>query len=109
VISKRITYCGKSATIACDARCDKAWGRNSRPRVRRLPDGGKDFDAPYAADEDLGTAPEDPGTYEGGEGKPLEPEARLNRWCCRECERCWMSPPGRPDATPELPVFLRGG
>ena len=101
MITKRILFMGQNATIACDARCDKAWGRQTR---KFLPDGLP------AADDDLGEAPADPGTREGlGSldecAKPTRPSTRLNRWCARECERCWISPPGHPNATPALPTF----
>lgn len=40
MITKTITFCGQKATHACDGRCDKAWGHNSRPTVpaRKGPD-----------------------------------------------------------------------
>lgn len=41
----------------------------------------------YLADDELGTAPIDPGTIEGEDSKPILPSERLNKWCCRECER----------------------
>ena len=68
---KDIIYFGKSARVECDGNCKKAWGINSRP------------DKP---DDELGAAPEDPGTYEGGHAKPKEGE-EMNKWCIRECER----------------------
>ncbi|KVP75326.1 hypothetical protein WJ93_07880 [Burkholderia ubonensis] len=43
-------------------------------------------DVAYKADGELGEAPADPGTYEGGDAKPANP-AGMNRWCSRECER----------------------
>jgi hypothetical protein len=33
MITKTITFCGQKATHACDGRCDKAWGHNSRLAV----------------------------------------------------------------------------
>ena len=104
MIVKRITFFGKPATHACDGKCGKAWGVNSRPRaaVSENPD-----DFAYVADRELGTAPVDPGTYEGGHAKPVNatgPE-HINKWCVRECERSWLSPIGNPDAVPELPDF----
>jgi hypothetical protein len=41
----------------------------------------------FLADDELGMAPIDPGTYEGGHGKPENKNERLNKWCARECER----------------------
>lgn len=88
VILKRITFMGIPAAVACDARCDKAWGRSSRPR-QQLSDDEDDFE--WLGDDELGTAPADPGTCEGSDSKPALPV--LNRWCVRECERCAMTPP----------------
>lgn len=34
MIARAITYFGKPCIIACDSRCDKAWGLNGRPRKR---------------------------------------------------------------------------
>ena len=84
MIAKAITFFGRPCVLACDARCDKAWGINGRPRafLSKDPD-----DYAYLADGELGSAPADPGTYEGGHAKPLTAEARLNKWCARECER----------------------
>lgn len=85
MIAKAIIYFGQPCVVACDARCDKAWGINSRPRVEFDPDDPDDH-AMYA-DGELGAAPSDPGTYEGGQGKPQSKAERLNKWCVRECER----------------------
>lgn len=83
MIAKAITYFGKPCAVACDAQCSKAWGINSRPRINF--DDNDDF--AYYADHELGIAPADPDTYEGGQGKPEHPDERLNKWCVRECER----------------------
>lgn len=82
-----ITYFGQPRRVVCDRKCTKAWGMNSRPTVP-LSDDPDDF--AFLADAELGDAPDDPGTYEGGHGKPLFPE-RHNKWCVRECERSVMS------------------
>lgn len=83
MIAKAILYFGKPRCVTCDAKCNKAWGINSRPRVRF----DEDDDYAFLADGELGEAPDDLGTYEGMDGKPLAPEMRLNKWCVRECER----------------------
>jgi hypothetical protein len=70
--------------LACDARCNKAWGINNRPRVSLSED---DEDFAFLSDTELGVAPFDPGTYEGGHAKPITTSDRLNKWCYRECER----------------------
>jgi hypothetical protein len=64
-------------------------------------------DYAYLADDELDEAPVDPGTYEGNHAKPIDAKGPddINKWCVRECERGWMSPPGRPDAVPDLPDF----
>lgn len=110
MIVKRLSFFGQSTTHACDGRCDKAWGINSRPsvpsRAERLAQENPD-DYAFLADDELGTAPIDPGTYEGGNAKPRGARGPddINKWCVRECERAWMSPRGQPDAAPELPDF----
>jgi len=81
ILTTDIIYFGKKVKVTCDNKCEKAWGFNSRPR-KELKDG---FD--YLTDAELGDAPIDPGTYEGGYGKPMHPE-KHNKWCVRECERC---------------------
>lgn len=87
MIYRNITYFGKPAVVACDAQCSKAWGNNSRPRIEF--DDGDDF--VYLADDELGDAPVDPGTYEGGFGKPTSSDEWLNKWCARECERSCLA------------------
>ena len=103
MITKRITYFGQPATHACDGRCDKAWGRQNRPRV------GPPNDWAYRADYELGSPPTDPDAYgfEGGDSKPVNVTGTddVNKWCVRECERAWLSAPGMPDSPPELPDF----
>lgn len=96
-----VTYFGQHARVACDGNCSKAWGINSRPR-HRTPGGGED-DYVYCADSELGEAPADPGTYEGGHAKPASSAEFPNRWCVRECERCAISKPGAWRQLPELP------
>lgn len=92
VIAKSITYFGKPHLLMCDACCSKAWGINSRPKVS-LSDDPDDY--AFLADGELGEAPPDPGTYEGGQAKPIKEEGRLNKWCARECERSVMAPQGK--------------
>jgi hypothetical protein len=87
-----IQYFGQPCKIACDRNCAKAWGLNNRPK-ERLSSNPDDF--AFLADSELGEAPADPGTYEGGHAKPLSPDGFPNKWCVRECERCAMSKPGQ--------------
>jgi|GEM_PF-1080016 hypothetical protein len=114
-MEKEIIYCGQKHKVCCDQRCNKAWGMNSRPRVYAelgekvfgmgfggghiYPDNFDEMkdidDYTYLADHELGKAPKDPGTYEGGYAKPIIKSERMNKWCTRECERCVMSDPGK--------------
>ena len=91
VIGRAILYFGKPLILACDARCFKAWGINSRPRVQiNVAD---EDDYALLADGELGAAPLDPGTYEGECAKPTMPHMTgdlMNKWCARECERSRM-------------------
>lgn len=61
----------------------------------------------YLADEELGDAPDDPGTYEGGHAKPTCEEEKMNKWCVRECERCAMSGRGKVNEPLTLPDFSK--
>ena len=69
---KIITYFGQQAKVACDGNCKKAWGMNSRPLAngRTYEDEYDGEELDYAADDELGEAPDDPGTYEGSDAKP---------------------------------------
>lgn len=71
----------------CDLKCEKAWGICGRPRIMHDEDDEDDYS--YLADHEVGEAPENPGTYEGGHGKPFRPR-EPNKWCVRECERSEM-------------------
>jgi hypothetical protein len=93
-MEKFITYFGQKAKIVCDEKCHKAWGSNTRPKIQLSDD---EDDYAYLADDELGVAPVDPKTYEGGEGKPAFKTLIGNKWCVRECERCNMSRPGEYD------------
>lgn len=101
MIEKKIVYCGQKAKIACDGKCEKAWGINSRPIVQLDEDNEDDY--AYLSDDELGLAPINPGTYEGGHAKPVKYYDRMNKWCCRECERCSMSKPNEFDK----PIVLK--
>jgi len=110
MITKRLRFAGQEATHACDGRCDKAWGINSRPSIPSRADrqsAPDPDDYAFLADDELGSAPVNPGTYEGGHGKPVGAKVPgdINKWCVRACERAWMSPPGNPDASPDLPDY----
>ena len=86
VLAKPIRFFDDLVVLACDGNCDKAWGNNGRPKVS-LSDDPDDYY--FVPDGELGKAPIDPGTYEGGDGKPRSRVHgdRQNKWCARECER----------------------
>jgi hypothetical protein len=100
MIAKQVLYFRHELVLVCDARCDKAWGINGRPRVQLSATDEDDY--AFLADGELGEAPVDSGTAEGSHRKPRTPEERLNKWCCRECERSRMVKPGEDF---ELPDF----
>lgn len=106
MIAKPIIYFGKELVLTCDAMCWKAWGINNRPQVQ-LSEDPDDFE--YLADDELGEAPTDPGTYEGMDmqGKPTRPTERLNKWCARECERSVKVEPGKEYGLPSFVQRLR--
>ena len=81
MLQKEIKWFRDQCIFACDGKCHKAWGINNRPK-RQLSEDEDDYE--YLSDNELGEAPENPGTYEGGQGK--NPKS-LNKWCARECER----------------------
>ena len=85
MICREIQLGSGKCTLACDAKCHKAWGINSRHRITF--DEKDEDDYAFLSDGELGRAPEDPGTYEGGQAKPRTVKERLNKWCYRECER----------------------
>jgi hypothetical protein len=87
--AKQITYFGQLAFVDCDRQCHKAWGSNTRPKQSPKPN--PKHIAEYLSDDELGMAPSDPKTYEGGQGKPKSPREFPNKWCVRECERCVMA------------------
>ena len=99
-----ITYCGQPAKVKCDEKCNKAWGVSQRPR-QQLSDNPDDY--VMFSDDELGEAPENPGTYEGGHGKPRPGDYKPNKWCVRQCERCAMSSPGKSHLPLEIPDFTK--
>jgi hypothetical protein len=86
-----ITWFGRPCLAICDHKCEKAWGHNGRRATAGQSDAAvieyDDMDDVVdLADSEVGIAPEDPGTYEGGDAKPMHPR-KHNKWCVRECER----------------------
>lgn len=97
-----VPYFGRAMRVICDRNCNKAWGINSRPSIH-LSDDPDDY--AFLADGELGDAPVDPGTYEGGQAKPLTPDDFPTKWCVRECERCEKTGPMEYEKPLELPDF----
>ncbi len=85
-----IKYLGQNAKATCDRNCGKAWGINKRAK-RQLSEDTDNY--VYLTDDELGDAPINPGTYEGGFPKPLDPDEFPQKWCVRECERCVITTP----------------
>lgn len=85
MLLKQVVSFGQPMAVACDGKCSKAWGISTRPKEQLSED---EDDVVWFSDEELGEAPDDPGTYEGDHAKPRAPSDRMNKWCVRECERC---------------------
>ena len=98
VYVKPILWFDRYVVLACDGNCGKAWGINSRPKVEFDPD--EPDDVAWLADGELGDAPAEPGTWEGGHGKPSNPDG-MNKWCARECERSGIFEPCKPVSLPD--------
>lgn len=89
VYGKVINWFDHMCTLVCDGQCDLAFGINNRPKIFLSENNPDDYI--FLSDEELKnknlSAPLNPGTYEGGECKPIMPNAKFNKWCARECER----------------------
>lgn len=102
MISKHIIWFERPAVLACDGRCDKAFGINGRPRTQLTSDPD---DYIYRSDDEIGLAPPPGETATLSEGSDMKPSAmplqdgeRMNKWCARECERSTLA---------ELPDMVR--
>lgn len=105
-MEKIVTFAGQPMRIACDERCDKAWGIDSRPEIQLDPD-DPEGSLYWLSDDELETAPEDPGTIEGFDAKPANKEEMGNKWCARHCERCACSDYGKSHLPVTLPDFSK--
>lgn len=104
MLTTKIVWFGRDCLIACDHRCEKAWGINGRRHFEGVMiDFDGEDDVVYLADSEVGEAPDDPGTYEGGHGKPDHPQ-RHNKWCARECERSSIIEQGKEITYPDYSV-----
>lgn len=87
ITRKKIKYFGNDCYLYCDGKCYKACGLVSRPRIKV---GDKEY---WVSDSEFDYAPENPETYEGGDGKPMINSGRdMNKWCARCCERSCIVP-----------------
>lgn len=100
MIAKAIVYFDSPCIVACDAKCHKAWGKTNRPCT--VPDPEEPDHFIWLADDELGEAPADPGTYEGRDAKPRTPDELLNKWCTRECERSTVTRQGELAQVPDF-------
>lgn len=99
-----ISYRAKS-DLACDGKCNKAWGITSRPKVQFSDDSD---DIAYLSDLETGLAPVDPKKYEDGYAKPTNVDQIHNKWCIRECERLRSFEKGQlSDELIDLPDFSK--
>jgi hypothetical protein len=71
LLTASILYSGKRCLAVCDRKFNKGWGFNAdRPQWRDPPEPD---DVIWFADGEAGIAPANPGSYEGGQGKPSTP------------------------------------
>lgn len=99
VFSSEIIFFRQKQIVACDAKCNKAFGAGGRPQVKLSSD-PDDFE--WLADNELGDAPQITGYTEGGQDKPLKLSEAHNKWCARQCERSVMVSPGEPIMLPDF-------
>ena len=93
LLARPMLFCGREIVLACDGRCDLAWGMERRRR--RMLSAGDPDDFVYLGDghPDVGSPP--PPRELGCEGGDFKPSAvqltdgsdKMNRWCARQCER----------------------
>ncbi len=101
---KLIRYFGEEKVLACDGKCDKAWGINGRPK-RQLSEDGDDY--VFIGDGEFGEAlapgpGETVAIAEGCDIKPENSDGFGNKWCTRECERTAMVDLGEPIDLPDM-------
>ncbi len=106
MIQKKILF-GGHRILACDGRCNKAWGINGRPRDQF--DEYEPDDYVYTGDNELGVAPGPGETVILSEGDHMKPSAvehknpeLLNKWCVRECERSTIVGHNEPIELPDM-------
>lgn len=103
-MKKEIRFFGQQVIVACDENCNKAWGMNKRPK-EQLSDDPNDY--AFLSDDELPMAPENPGTYENDQPKPINKIGIPNRWCVRECERGCLFKLGQDIRLPDFSRRLR--
>lgn len=85
-MEKIITYFGQELKIACDEKCNKAFGIINRPRINLDENDFDDY--VFLSDDEIGEAPKKPCSMEEGNIKPSDTRLAPNNWCIQECERC---------------------
>jgi len=85
-MEKIILIFGERTKVACDEKCNKAFGKDTRPKVQL--DGNDTDDYAWLADWELDEAPVNPGTRQSGQSKPVNKAEIPNAWCVGQCERC---------------------
>jgi hypothetical protein len=101
IIRTEITYFGQKAIVACDGKCDKAFGMNQR---LTSPNSLDEDDFEWLGDDELGDAPTESPITEGFEhqNKPSNLTEAHNKWCVRECERSVLVEPGEVIVLPDF-------
>lgn len=100
MLKKKIVFFGNTCYACCDGNCAKAWGICARPTVK---EGNTIF---MVSDTMFDKAPDDPGTYEGCDGKPeIKGSQDMNKWCVRQCERCTIFDSEEEIEESKLPSF----
>jgi hypothetical protein len=91
ILAKSILYCGTWMVLACDGRCDKAWGIEGRAKRKLSAD---DDDYVWLGDGELGVAPGPGETAIIEEGEDRKPSATA--LCETDSARKRRCRPGRP-------------
>lgn len=84
---KEIKSLGNTVVVACDSRCDKAWGLSERPGRSAFGNVDARRGVEYLGDFELGKAPAAFGD------KPETYEQFPTKWCINHCERSISSNP----------------
>lgn len=103
-MEKIIDYLEQKCKVACDEKCNKAFGITTRTSFQLSEDNDDYY---WLPDKKMGEAPVDPGTMEGDDRKPVNKQDIPNKWCIRQCERSSMSKPEQSDLPLKLKDFSK--